>query len=203
MRRAPLEVHRPCRPQPRRWQPALLLALPALLTLLGAVAPAAAGESYLARPIYSEPSSGLQLPPGCEVDPSWRGVVADSDLEIWIAVCAAEPRIWLVRRQVIEVLNARQLRLRFEVLDERSFPQDIAGDTLSVQCTGPRDAAGYVVQGARWRSEGKQLRLKSAQSVLRADAHASRLVGADASDIDCTRFPEREAMMKRLQQTRN
>jgi len=173
----------------------------ALLAWL-ALAPAGA-ESYIARPIYSEPASGLQLPPGCEVDPSWRSPIANAELEIWIAVCAGEPRVWLLRRQVIEVLSARQSRLRYEVLDERDFAQDVAGDTLSVQCTGPRDETGFVVHGARWRADGKQLRLKSAQGVLRADARTARLTAADASEVDCTRFPEREAMMKRLQQTRN
>lgn len=191
----------PLTPALRRLQPGIRRA--ALATLLLAPLLAAASESYVARPIYSEPASGLQLPPGCEVDPSWRSALANSDLEIWIAVCGSEARVWLLRRQVIEVLNARQSRLRFQVLDERNFPQEVAGDTLSVQCTGPRDEAGYVVHGARWRSDGKQLRLKSAQGVLQAGAHATGLATADAGDVDCTRFPEREAMMKRLQQTHN
>jgi hypothetical protein len=160
-------------------------------------------ESFLGRPIYSEPAGGLQLPPGCEVDPSWRSAVPGTDLELWVAQCAGAPRVWLLRRQVIEIVNARQSRLRFQVLDERLYPEEAAGDTLSVQCTGPRDEPGYVVRGARWRPDGKDLRLKSAKGVLRADSRNQALVDAEIGAIDCVRFPEREAMMKRLQQHAN
>jgi len=170
--------------------------------LLAAPSPAQAPGPFLGRPIYSEPASGLQLPPACQVDPSWRTSVPSTDLEIWVAVCDAQARVWLVRRQVIEVVNARQARLRFEVLDERIYPEETAGDSLSVQCTGPSDEVGYVVRGARWRADGKELRLKGPpRGVMRADAHAQKLVDMELGAVDCTRFPEREAMMKRLQQT--
>jgi hypothetical protein len=165
-----------------------------------AAAPASGPNSFAGRPIYSEPATGLQLPPGCEVDPSWRTSVSGTDLEIWVAQCAEQARVWLVKRQVIEVVNARQSRLRFQVLDERVFPEETAGDSLSVQCTGPRDESGYVVYGARWRTDSKDLRLKSAKGVLRADGRAQRLVDSEIGAVDCVRFPEREAMMKRLQQ---
>jgi hypothetical protein len=166
-------------------------------------ASAAAAESYLGRPVYSEPATGLQLPPGCEVDPSWRSTVAGSDLEIWIALCGGESHAWLVRRQVIEVVNARQSRLRFQVLDDRAFPGETAGDTLSVQCSGVNDEPGFLVRGALWRGDGKELRLKGARGVLRVDVRGQRLVDAEIGAVVCSRFPEREAMMKRLQQTRN
>jgi len=186
-------LDRACRPVRHLLQAALLIAS----------IHAGAAESYVARPIYSDPASGLQLPPGCEVDPSWRTPVPNSDMEIWIAACAAEPRVWLLRRQVVEVVNARQSRLRFEVLDERVYPEETAGDTLSVQCTGPRDESGYVVRGAHWRGDGKELRLKGARGVLHVDMRAPSLADGEIGAVDCARFPEREAMMKRLQQTRN
>jgi len=172
-----------------------------LLALLLLAAPAMAAESYLDRPVYSEPATGLQLPPGCEVDPSWRSPVAGSDLEIWIARCAGEPRVWLLKRQVVEIVNARQSRLRFQVVDERVYPEETAGDTLSVQCTGPRDETGYVVRGARWRENGRELRLKSARGVLRVDLNGPTLADSEVGAVDCARFPDREAMMKRLQQS--
>jgi hypothetical protein len=171
--------------------------------LLAAAAGAGASESFIDRPVYSEPSTGLQLPPGCEVDPSWRSTVAGTDLEIWIARCAGEPRVWLLKRQVVEIVNARQSRLRFQVLDERVYPEETAGDTLSVQCTGLRDEPGYVVRGARWRDDGKELRLKGARGVLRVDVRTQTLADSEVGAVDCARFPEREAMMKRLQQTHN
>jgi hypothetical protein len=179
--------------------PGLLLAV----ALLAGAVRASAVESFIDRPVYSEPATGLQLPPGCEVDPSWRSSVASSDLEIWIARCAGEPRVWLLKRQVVEIVNARQSRLRFQVLDERVYPEETAGDTLSVQCTGPRDEPGYVVRGARWRDDGKELRLKGARGVLRVDARTQTLLDSEVGAVDCARFPEREAMMKRLQQTHN
>jgi hypothetical protein len=172
------------------------------LGLLAAQSQAQTAESFVGRPIYSEPASGLQLPPACQVDPSWRTSVPASDLEIWVAVCGGQARVWLLRRQVIEVVNARQARLRFEVLDERLYPEETAGDSLSVQCTGPADEPGYVVRGAHWRPDGKELRLKGApRGILRADPRAQKLVETELAAFDCTRFPEREAMMKRLQQT--
>jgi hypothetical protein len=188
---------------PRRARAATILS--ALLAAAGLIlaspaARAADSGSFIGRPIYSEPATGLQLPPGCEVDPSWRSSVANAELEIWVAQCAGTPRVWLLKRQVIEVVSARQSRLRFQVLDERAFADETAGDTLSVQCTGPRDEPGYVVRGARWRTDNKELRLKSAKGVLHADARTQLLADADIGSIDCVRFPEREAMMKRLQQ---
>ncbi len=165
--------------------------------------PSVGEESFVDRPIYSEPSTGLQLPPGCEVDPSWRSPVAGSDLEIWVARCASGPRVWLLRRQVVEIVNARQSRLRFQVIDERVYPDETAGETLSVQCTGPRDESGYVVRGARWRDSGRELRLKSARGVLRVDLNTQLLADSEVGAVDCARFPEREAMMKRLQQAHN
>ncbi|HYA66129.1 MAG TPA: hypothetical protein VEE84_05540 [Burkholderiaceae bacterium] len=158
-------------------------------------------DSFLGRPIYSEPASGLQLPPQCQVDPTWRTNVRGTDLEIWIAACGPGARVWLLRRQVVEVVNGRQARLRFEVVDERVYPDEIPGDSLSVQCAGPSDETGYVVRGARWREEGKELRLKAARGALRSEPRMQRLVDVDLGTIECARFPEREAMMKRLQQT--
>ncbi len=178
----------------RKWAGAIFL------WLLATTAGAAEAESYVGRPIYSEPASGLQLPPLCQVDPSWRASVSGTDLEIWVALCWGDARVWLLRRQVIEVVSARQSRLRFEVLDEHVYPQEVAGDTLSVQCTGPRDEPGYVVRGAQWRSDGKELRLRNARGVLRPDARTQKLVDTEVGAVECVRFPEREAMMKRLQQ---
>jgi len=168
--------------------------------LLAAGAQAQSADSFLGRPIYSEPATGLQLPPSCEVDPAWRTNVRGTDLEIWIAACGPGARVWLVRRQVVEVVNGRQARLRFEVLDERAYSDETAGDSLSVQCTGPSDETGYVVRGARWREDGKELRLKAARGAMRAEARTQRLIDTELGAIECTRFPEREAMMKRLQQ---
>jgi len=171
------------------------------LGLFAAGALAQSADSFLGRPIYSEPASGLQLPPQCQVDPAWRTNVRGSDLEIWIAACGTGGRVWLLRRQIVEVVNARAARLRFEVIDERVYPDETAGESLSVQCTGPTDDPGYVVRGARWREDGKDLRLKAARGALRLDPRTQRLGDIEVSAIDCTRFPEREAMMKRLQQT--
>jgi len=161
---------------------------------------AAPAEGYVGRPIYSEPLTGLQLPPGCKVDPSWRAPITGSEFEIWIASCDEAPRVWLLRRQVIGVVNAQNSRLRFQVLDERIYADETAGETLSVQCSGQHDEPGYAVVGARWRPEDKELRLRSSKSALRADVQALRLAELDTKRIECVRFPEREAMMKRLQQ---
>jgi len=193
-------------PCPRRRRSAVGAAQRELILAIGLAVLAGssfADESYVERPVYSEPSTGLQLPPGCEVDPSWRSPVASSDLEIWIARCGGTPRVWLLRRQVVEIVNARQSRLRFQVLDERVYPEEAAGDTLSVQCTGQRDETGYVVRGARWRDDGRELRLKSARGVLRVDVSSQTLADSEVGAVDCARFPEREAMMKRLQQAHN
>jgi hypothetical protein len=159
----------------------------------------APAPGFIGRPIYSEPAVGLQLPPACEVDPSWRSPVNGKDFEIWVALCSGTARVWLLKRQVVEVVNARQSRLRFQVLDERIYPEEVAGESLSVQCTGPNDEPGYVVRGARWRNDGRQMRLSRALGVLRADTKAQRLEDTEVGAVDCARFPEREAMMKRLQ----
>ena len=172
----------------------------AILLLAASGAHAAPADPYIGRPVYSEPATGLQLPPGCEVDPSWRTPVPGSDMEIWIAQCDGEPHVWLLRRQVLEVVGARQARLRFEVLDGRVYKDEKPGDTLSVQCTGLHDETGFVVRGARWRENGRELRLRSASGVLKVDGHAPALVEAEIGAVDCARFPDREAMMKRLQQ---
>jgi len=200
---APHPAHRPgprraAGGAPRRG--ALWAALCLALCALPARAAPAASDNYIGRPIYSEPATGLQLPPGCEVDPSWRTPIAGSELDVWIASCAGVPRVWLLKRQVIETVNARAARLRYQVLDERQFPDETAGDTLSVQCSGPRDEPGYVVHGARWRPDNKDLRLRSARGVLRVDSRTQRLADAEVGAVDCVRFPDREAMMKRLQQ---
>jgi len=168
--------------------------------VLAASALGQTADSFVGRPIYSEPATGLQLPPQCQVDPTWRTNVRGTDMEIWIAACGPGARVWLMRRQVVEVFNGRQARLRFEVLDERIYPDETPGDSLSVQCAGPSDETGYVVRGARWREDGKELRLKSARGALRLEPHLQRLADAELGTIECTRFPEREAMMKRLQQ---
>jgi hypothetical protein len=183
---------------PRAWR----RAGPLLACLLLGAAQAAPGaiEVFIGRPIYSEPTLGLQLPPGCEVDPSWRTAIAGSELDLWIANCGDVPRVWLLKRQVIEIVNARQSRVRFQVLDERLYPEETAGETISLQCTGPNDEPGFVVHGARWRPDNKDLRLRSAKGVLRVDRQAERLQDAEIGAVDCVRFPEREAMMKRLQQ---
>jgi hypothetical protein len=181
---------------------AALLAAVLAAVLEGAAPPALAADSYVGRPIYSEPSTGLQLPPRCEVDPGWRVSASNTDFEVWLAVCDGTARAWLLKRQVMEVLNARQARLRYQVLDERQLPGETAGETASVQCSGRRDESGYVVLGARWRGDGKELRLAGARGALRGDPSSQKLADADLGGIDCTRFPEREAMMKRLQQAR-
>lgn len=162
----------------------------------------AADDGYVGRPIYSEPSAGLQLPPGCTVTPAWRVPVGGKDWEVWLAQCADGAHVWLLKRQVLEIVDARQLRLRFEIVDERRYPDETSGETLSLQCTGSGDAAGYIVRGARWRADGRDLRLKSAAGMMRADVGRQRIVDAEATGVDCVRFPERENLLKRLQQGR-
>jgi hypothetical protein len=185
---------------PHAYHPSLAaLALAAALSLAAPPAPAAP-TSYLGRPVYSEPAIGLQLPPACVVEPTWRAPLAGAELEVWVATCDGLARVWLLRRQVIEVLGAREARLRFQVIDERILPEDTAGDTLSVQCTGPDNLPGLVVRGARWRTNGRELHLASAAGAMRGDIAQHRLIDLNLGAIDCTRFPDREAMMRKLQQ---
>ena len=182
-----------------------LLVVPAIASAQdGAKSPAAtaATDTYVGRPIYSEPGSGLQLPPGCQLEPSWRGRMANSDLELWVVSCGGETRTWVLRRSTIEMISANQARLRFLVMDERRWPGETAGDTVSVQCVGRNGGAdsGFVVIGAKWRAVGPELRLTGATSVLRVDPGLQKFVAAGVSQVDCARHPEREAMMRRLQQ---
>lgn len=185
------------------------VAAAACLLLAGAAAaqapaatPAAAGAaSYVERPIYSEPGAGLQMPPGCRVEPSWRTRLVKADLEVWVVACDERTHVWLLRRSIVEVLPGNQARLRFVVTDDLHWPQESPGDSASVQCT-PRDAdeSGFVVLGAKWRAAGAQLRLASATAVLRADPASQKFVAARLAQVDCVRHPEREALMRRLQQ---
>lgn len=159
--------------------------------------------SYVGRPVYSEPGAGLQLPPECSVAPSWRSALAPSDLEVWVASCSGTAHAWLVRRSVIEALSGNQARLRYQVLDDRAWPGETAGESASVQCSSKaRGEAGYVVIGAKWRSAGggKELRLATASAAVRVDRTALKLVDVPTAAVDCVRFPAREAMMQRLQQ---
>jgi hypothetical protein len=124
-----------------------------------------------------------------------------SDHEVWVAVCDGQARAWMVRRQVVEMLATNQARLRFQVLDERIFGTETAGDTLSVQCSGTKSGDnGFVVRGARWRTLGKELKLVSAAGLIRADVAQQHFVDAPLVAAECSRFPEREAMMRQLQQ---
>jgi hypothetical protein len=59
---------------------------------------------------------------------------------------------------------------------------------------------GFVVVGARWKPAGAELRLTSAAAVLRLDTGLQKFVTANLAQVDCARHPEREAMMRRLQQ---
>lgn len=159
---------------------------------------------YVGRPIYSEPGAGLQLPPGCTVEPAWRAKLGNSDLEVWIAACEGTVRAWLLRRSVLEVLAGNHARLRFQVLDERVWLGETAGESASVQCSGRADGeAGFVVIGAKWRGIGKnnaELRLAGATAAVRADRSALKFLDTPVSAVECARFPAREAMMRRLQQ---
>lgn len=175
-------------------------AIGAVLLAVGAPAPGAQPASFVGRPIYSEPGAGLQMPPGCRVEPSWRGRLANSDLEVWVVACDEETRVWSLRRSTIGMIG-NQARLRFQVTDERRLPGDSAGDSASVQCVGRNaDESGFVVVGAKWRAAGGELRLAGAAAVLRVDPATQRLVAATLAQVDCARHPEREAMMRRLQQ---
>lgn len=182
--------------------PRLLAATAAVLGVVAsAVVYGAQPASYIGRPIYSEPGAGLQMPPGCRVEPSWRGRVATSDLEVWVVACGDETRLWSLRRSTIEMVAGNQARLRFQVTDERRLPGETAGDSVSIQCVGRQgDESGFVVVGAKWRAVGGELRLTGAGAVLRVDPGTQRFVAATLAQVDCTRHPEREAMMRRLQQ---
>ncbi len=161
--------------------------------------------SYVGRPIYSEPSSGLQMPPGCVLQPSWRSRLGTSDYEVWIVTCDQVAHTWMLKRSVIEMVNSTQARLRFQVLDEQRWPDEVAGETLSVQCVGrTRQDGGYVIAGAKWRPPvGKtgEVLLASAKTVVRADLSKQKFVSATLAEVECARYPEREAMMLRLQQS--
>ncbi|HEU0201693.1 MAG TPA: hypothetical protein VFR86_14830 [Burkholderiaceae bacterium] len=186
---------------------ALIAALSAVAAVgLGASAAAQAqqgAEPYVGRPIYSEPATGLQLPPGCRVEPTWRSRLGNRDVEVWVADCKGTARAWLLRRSMIEVLGPNQARLRFQILDEHIATGETAGESASVQCTArDGESGGFVVFGAKWRPVGQELRLASAQSVVRADLKTHRFVGAALSQVDCVRFPRREEQMRQLQQAR-
>lgn len=160
-----------------------------------------AQPSFVERPIYSEPGTGLQMPPGCEVEPAWRARVGTSEHEVWVVTCGGTTHAWLLRRSLIELLGPNQARLRFQVTDDRALPGETAGDSVSVQCSGrgPNES-GLVVVGARWRASGNMLRLTSARAALRADVSTQKFVAGSLGGVDCTRYPEREAMLRRLQQ---
>ncbi|MCS6943806.1 MAG: hypothetical protein RMK97_00035 [Sutterellaceae bacterium] len=160
-----------------------------------------AHESFIGRPVYSEPAYGLQMPPGCRVEPAWRDRLANSDLEVWVVDCHGTARAWLLRRSVLELLDGKLARLRYQILDDRALPGETVGDSATVQCSGRGpQAGGYVVFGARWRAAGSELRLAGATGALRADPATLKFAPAALAQIDCTRFPAREAMLKRLQQ---
>jgi hypothetical protein len=174
-----------------------------VLLLAGVLLPAAAGAqdaAYTGRPVYSEPGNGLQMPPGCRVEPTWRSRLGSTDLEVWVVDCGGIARTWLMRRSVLEMVDAKQARVRFQILDDRAWQGETAGESASVQCVGRGDQdGGFVVIGARWRTVGSELRLASAQTVIRVDAAKQKFAAATIAQVDCTRFPEREAMMRRLQ----
>jgi hypothetical protein len=190
--------------KPRRTASTLDLAARVFAAALAAVplAPAAAAPvpTYLGRPIYSDPINGLQLPPTCLIEPDWRARLSGAETEVWVLSCDSVARVWLVTRQIVEMLGARGARLRFEVVDERILPEETAGESLSVQCTSADDEYARVVRGARWRAAGRELRLAGAQGALRVDLARRRLVDTALTGIDCVRFPDREAMMRKLQQ---
>jgi hypothetical protein len=191
------------KPRQTRWN-LNTLALALLVAVLSATRPSLAAErdsAYLGRPIYSDPAHGLQLPPGCVVEPTWRSRIGGTEMEVWVVNCDSVARVWLLVRQVVEMLNAREARVRFQVVDERELAGETAGESLSVQCTGSSDASAIVVYGARWRNVGHELRLAGAHGALRADVPHRRLIEADLSGVECLRFPDREAMMRKLQQT--
>jgi len=169
----------------------LLASLPGL---------SAAQESFAGRPVYSEPGVGLQMPPSCHIEPPWRSRVSSTDLEVWIVDCDGVVHTWMLRRSVLEMVDAKQARLRFQILDDRAWPGETAGDSASLQCIGRGvQDTGFVVIGAKWRSTGNELRLSTAQTVIRADVPTQKFKAATMDQVDCTRFPDREAMLRRLQ----
>jgi hypothetical protein len=175
-----------------------LVASAALLAL--SPASAVAQESFVGRPVYSEPSSGLQMPPGCRVEAPWRARLGSTDIEVWVVECGGVVRTWMLRRSVLEMVDAKQARLRFQILDDRAWPGESPGDSASVQCTGRGGQdTGFVVIGAKWKGSGNELHLSTAQTVIRADAATQKFKAATVAQVDCTRFPEREAMLRRLQ----
>ncbi|HEY4038960.1 MAG TPA: hypothetical protein VGM15_09075 [Burkholderiaceae bacterium] len=187
-----------------RWT-ALTVELMALAVVAGLfrVLPSVAAEAvptYVGRPIYSDPANGLQLPPTCVIEPTWRSRISGTEMEVWVLNCDSVPRAWLLTRQIIEMLNAHDARLRFQVQDERLLPDETTGESLSVQCTAASDTPGIIVYGAQWRASAHELRLAGARGALRVDVPKRRLADADLSGIDCVRFPDRESMMRKLQQ---
>ena len=169
--------------------------------LLGVLAaPVAAQELFTGRPVYSEPGSGLQMPPGCRVEAPWRSRLASTDLEVWVVDCGGVVHTWMLRRAVLELLDSKQARLRFHILDDRAWPGETPGESASVQCVGRGDQdTGFVVIGAKWRGTGNELHLTAAQTVIRADSSTQKFMAASLAQVDCTRFPDREAMLRKLQ----
>jgi hypothetical protein len=178
------------------------IAAVAAALVLGAVPALVHAQSdYRGRPIYSEPVGGLQMPPNCTVEPSWRARMDRGDLELWVVECDKLARLWLLKRQVVEMVGGNQARFRFQVLEDQPLPEETAGESLSVQCSGRgTQAAGFAVIGAKWRTVGNEMRLTSAQSALRVDTSTQKLLSAGVANVECVRHPEREAMMRRLQQ---
>jgi hypothetical protein len=171
----------------------------ALLALV--LCAATAASAYIGRPVYSEPGAGIALPPGCSFEPSWRARLANSDLELWVVDCALLPHVWLVRRGVIAYDSSNRARLRFQILDDRKYPGETAGETVSVQCTARGGSeTGFAVIGANWRSAQGVLRLGSAKTALAVDRRTGKLVELPIEKIDCSRFLDREEMMRQLQQ---
>src|SRR5215470_13377504 len=126
---------------------------------------AAAQESFAGRPVYSEPGSGLQMPPGCKVEAPWRSRLSSTDLEVWVVECGGVVHTWMLRRSVLELRDSKQARLRFQILDDRAWPGETAGDSTSVQCIGRGDQdTGFVVIRAKWRGSGNELHLSAAQT---------------------------------------
>ena len=189
--------------KPGRTASTLRLAAPAIVAWLCANAATAADTpvtSYVGRPIYSDPANGLQLPPACVIEPTWRSRISGTEMEVWVLNCDSAPRVWLLTRQTVEMLSAHEARLRFQVIDERVLRDETVGDSLSVQCSSAGDESGIAVYGARWRNSGRDLRLAGARGALRGDVTRHRLADLDLAGIDCVRFPDREAMMRKLQQ---
>jgi len=187
--------------RPDRCAARVALAVALLLGTCAAAAQGGAPTSYIGRPVYSEPGAGLQMPPGCRVEPGWRARVENSDLELWVVDCEGEVRAWVLRRSTLEMVTATQARLRFQVTDERRLPGETAGDSASVRCVGRNTGeSGFVVIGARWKPAGSELRLTGVSAVLRVDPGTQAFVASAPAQVDCVRHPEREALLRRLQQ---